>query len=263
MVLTQLRLRTVASRLENRRDATGKRGGAVTPCEDARVVTEAGLGKQSKVRVQLYQEFCYTCLMNANDEEMYSKFIHNTLKSKRESTDYARGQMITNLSHLREFCGTLLNINVGVIGAVIAALLTIKFETAPSTYFGVGILLLNAVFLTFYQARVLVGENARLHAWYEFLNDTHKEIINLGHSHFQKKTSYTVFDAEAFEKYKEFAEKEKSMISQNKEESLSATYIYLFCSLFVIGLIVLTLELLGSRIPFYEEALAILKCFLI
>ena len=196
--------------------------------------------------------------MNEKERNDYSKFIHDTLDRKKESTDYARAQMLTSISHFREFCGTLLNTNVAVMAAVIAALLTDQFISTAPIYIGTVLLLLNAILLTFYQARVLVGENLRLHAWYEFLNNSHDEVVSLGYSHFHDGTLYAEFEKITFEKYKEFATQEKKMIKENKEASLSVGYMYLFCSLFVLGLIFLSLGFLDFNIPTFGDFLSYL-----
>jgi len=182
--------------------------------------------------------------MSEQEIKKYQDFLNRMVSSKLESIEGVDRLIGINIDHVRSFTATLLTLNITVIGAVVATYITNSKSISYGSLviLGMTILVVNTVSVLFYSAFVLIGENTRLTSRKKFLKSSFDNVIELAHTEGEKQTLFDDFEAKVyFPKLKDFAEKEKTDMNKIEKESLSMKYLYLFCALFIFGLILILL----------------------
>lgn len=191
--------------------------------------------------------------MNNIESEKYKNLLDSTIDSKRKSQKEISNLILINIEHIRAFCSSLLTINVGLIGAIVAVYITDSNKIiSPGWIFtGLSILMINSIFIIFYSSFVLINENEKLYTQYNFLGQTHNEIISLLHNYHEKGESFDSFDDKYLIKMKSFSVTEKENFDKDNKKVLSSNWVYLFSTLFFIGLVFLLAGIIDWHY-FYE-----------
>jgi hypothetical protein len=178
--------------------------------------------------------------MDARDSKLYSDFVNRMIGDKDTSIEAVDRLLAMNIDHVRSFTATLLTLNITVVGAVIAAYITNSANIPYSLLVIIGIIILfiNEVCVLFYSAVVLVNENKNLTGRRKFLKTTFDTTIDLAKESIDADKTFEMFDQEVYlPKLKEFAESENLDVRRIDKESWSTSYLYLFCGLFIVGLV--------------------------
>lgn len=182
-----------------------------------------------------------------NEVRRYASFSKEIGEDKDRILSDSRKLISFNIGHLRKFSDTLLTVNISVIGAILAALLTnIAGDGNCSLFFGMIVLILNAILLVLYSALVIVGENDTLMSRHRFLERTFSQTQQLLMTSAEAGDPFNSFEEKHMKDVEFFSKEESELTTAAEKRSFSAKYLYVFSGFFILGLVFSIFGLVSS-----------------